>query len=228
MKFWVGPLKKRLKEKAWRSGRPHVPCISFLSVCLQPHVRDAAEPIRTCVDLRATPGDRASFLFLALWLQPLMSAMGFEPMRTCVQWILSSPPWPLGQTDCCRQVANAGDTGIAGDTGRSVKFWVGPLKKRLQEKAWRSGRPRVPSISFLSVCLQPKGVTLRQTTCSFRFLPFRVSSHTSGMGLSPSALAWILEPPQATEQAFFSLHCDSSHSCPLWGSNPCALACSGS
>ena len=25
----------------------------------------------------------------------------------------------------------------------------------------------------------------------------------SAMGLRPSALAWILEPPQATEQAFF-------------------------
>ena len=27
--------------------------------------------------------------------------MGFEPMRTCVQWILSPPPKPLGQTDFC-------------------------------------------------------------------------------------------------------------------------------
>ena len=75
----VGPLKKRLKEKKRRdaqadhvflpfprSGRPRVPFVSFLSVCLQPHVSDGAEPIRTCVDLKATPGDRASFLFLAL------------------------------------------------------------------------------------------------------------------------------------------------------------------
>ena len=177
MKFWVwGRLKKGFKkrrdaqadhvflsfpsfpcvssQKVWRSGRPRVPFVSFLSVCLQPHVSDGAEPIRTCVDLKATPGDRASFLFLALWLQPLMSAMGFEPMCTCVQWILSSPPKPLGQTGCCRQVAIADHTGIPGDTGRSVKFWlsVGPLKKRLKEKAWRSGRPRVPVVSFLSVC----------------------------------------------------------------------------
>ena len=53
---------------------------------------------------------------------PLMSAMGFEPMRTCVQWILSPPPWPLGQTDCCLQVASAVSS------GRSVKFWVYPRR----------------------------------------------------------------------------------------------------
>ena len=28
-----------------------------------------------------------------------MSAVGFEPTRSCLQWILSPPPWPLGQTD---------------------------------------------------------------------------------------------------------------------------------
>ena len=162
-------------QKVWRSGRPRVPFVSFLSVCLQPHVSDGAEPIRACVDLKATPGDRASFLFLALWFQPLMSAMGFEPMCTCVQWILSSPPKPLGQTGCCRQVAIADHTGIPGDTGRSVKFWVwGRLKKGFKkrrdaqadhaflpfpsfpcvssQKVWRSGRPRVPFVSFLSVC----------------------------------------------------------------------------
>ena len=44
-----------------------------------------------------------------------------------------------------------------------------------------SGRPRVPFVSFLSVCLQ----------------------HMSAMGLRPSAPAWMLKPPQATEQAFF-------------------------
>ena len=30
------------------------------------------------------------------------------------------------------------------------------------------------------------------------------------MGLRPSALAWMLKPPQATEQAFFSFHCEGS------------------
>ena len=30
-----------------------------------------------------------------------MSAVGFEPTRSYLQWILSPPPEPLGQTDCC-------------------------------------------------------------------------------------------------------------------------------
>ena len=60
----VGPLKKRLEER--RDAQADV-FLSFPSFpCVQPHVRDGAEPIRTCVDLKATPGDRASFLFLAL------------------------------------------------------------------------------------------------------------------------------------------------------------------
>ena len=60
----VGPLKKGLKKR--RDAQADV-FLSFPSFpCVQPHVRDGAEPIRACVDLKATPGDRASFLFLAL------------------------------------------------------------------------------------------------------------------------------------------------------------------
>ena len=36
--------------------------------------------------------------------------------------------------------------------------------------------------------------------------------HMSAMGLRPSALAWMLKPPQATEQAFFSFHCEGAPS----------------
>ena len=34
-----------------------------------------------------------------------MSAVGFEPTRSCLQWILSPPPQPLGQTDRCLEEA---------------------------------------------------------------------------------------------------------------------------
>ena len=62
----VGPLIKKGLKKRRDAQADHV-FLSFPSFpCVQPHVRDGAEPIRTCVDLKATPGDRASFLFLAL------------------------------------------------------------------------------------------------------------------------------------------------------------------
>ena len=53
----VGPIRKRLREKA-RAGVPFVS--SPFPVTPATHVS------RTCLDLKATPGDRASFLFLAL------------------------------------------------------------------------------------------------------------------------------------------------------------------
>ena len=43
-----------------------------------------------------------------------MSAVGFEPTRSCLQWILRPPPWPLGQTDGCAMAAVARHAPTAG------------------------------------------------------------------------------------------------------------------
>ena len=65
----VGPLKKRKRRDAQADHAfLSFPSFRFLPFRVSPAtcVSDGAAPIRTCVDLKATPGDRASFLFLAL------------------------------------------------------------------------------------------------------------------------------------------------------------------
>ena len=56
-----------------------------------------------------------------------VSAMGFETMRTCVQWILSPPPQPLGQTDICSaDASNLTCSYIVPDTPRLCKLVPDP------------------------------------------------------------------------------------------------------
>ena len=66
MKFGVLGRKKKVPRKGV-TLRQTTRSFRFLPFRVSPtHVSDGAETIRTCVDLKATPGDGASFLFLAL------------------------------------------------------------------------------------------------------------------------------------------------------------------
>ena len=68
--------------------------------------------------------------------------MGFEPMRTCAQWILSPPPYPLGQTDCCLQIASAGHQLGQSKEQRLEIGEVSRVGLHCQEFWWGSSAPR--------------------------------------------------------------------------------------
>ena len=104
---------------------------------------------------------------------------------------------------------------------------VTPFLKAFFFAAQHSKLHRSPSLDQQWL-LHRSGVTLRQTTRSFRFLPFRVSPTHVSDGAETIRTCVDLRATPGDRASFLSLHRDSSHSCQLWGSNPCALACSGS